>query len=168
MARHRSGGWRDGAGLLGFVALCLGVAGLGGWVTRTSVDTWYQQLAKPGFTPPDGVFPPVWTALFLLMAVAAWRVWRRRERPGRGRALAVFGGQLVLNLGWSVLFFGWRAPGPALAEIVLLLAAIIATMRLFAPVDRWAAYLLLPYLAWVTYAAALNGAIWWLNNGAGG
>jgi len=154
---------RDLLGLLAFLAGCLVVSGLGGAVTATSVDGWYPTLAKPAFTPPDVLFPPVWTALFVLMAVAGWRVWRRPESEARTVALNWFGGQLVLNLMWSVIFFGLQAPGWALLEIGALLAAIGATLRAFLRLDGWAAAAFAPYLLWVVFAAVLNGAIWWLN-----
>ncbi|MEF8792819.1 TspO/MBR family protein [Thiohalorhabdus sp.] len=154
---------RDLLGLLGFVAVCLAVSGLGGAVTATSVGTWYPELAKPWFTPPEEVFGPVWTALFLLMAVAAWRIWRGPPARGRLAALNWFGVQLVLNPLWSVVFFGLRAPGWALVAIMLLLAAIVGTVRRFWGLDRWAGAALIPYLAWVAFAASLNGGIWWLN-----
>jgi tryptophan-rich sensory protein len=154
---------RDVLGLLAFVAGCLVVSGLGGAVTATSVATWYPTLERPAFTPPDGVFPPVWTALFVLMAVAAWRIWRLTESEGRTVALNWFGAQLVLNLMWSVIFFGLQAPGWALVEVMLLVGAIGATMRAFLRLDGWAAAALVPYLLWTGFAAILNGAIWWLN-----
>jgi tryptophan-rich sensory protein len=150
-------------GLLAFIAGCLVVSGLGGAITATSVGTWYPGLTKPFFTPPDTVFPPVWTALFVLMAVAGWGIWRTPAARARTAALNWFGAQLVLNLMWSVLFFGMRAPGWALLEIALLLAAIAATLRAFWRLRRWAALALVPYLLWVGFAAALNAAIWWLN-----
>ena len=149
--------------LIGFVAGCLVIAGVGGAVTSLTVDDWYQTLVKPSFNPPDGVFAPVWTTLYVMMGVAAWRVWRRREASTRGRALVFFGVQLGLNLLWSVLFFGLMLVGAALVEIVVLLAAIIATTVAFARIDRPAAWLMMPYAAWVTFALVLNGAIWWLN-----
>lgn len=154
---------RDLAALAGLLALCLAVGGLGGMVTATSVDTWYPTLSKPGFTPPDWVFAPVWTALYLLMAVAAWRVWRCRDAPDRSRALAVFGVQLALNLGWSVLFFGLQMVGAAAVEVIVLLAAIVACALLFRRIDGTAAVLLAPYALWVAYAAALTISIWTLN-----
>ncbi len=150
-------------GLLASLALCFAVSGLGGLITAQSVGTWYQDLAKPVFNPPDWVFAPVWTTLYLLMAVAAWRVWRRAGwRDGRA-ALTAFGGQLALNLGWSATFFGLRMPGSALAVVLVLLAAIAVTTRLFWAVDRPAGLLLVPLLAWVGFATALNAAIWLLN-----
>jgi tryptophan-rich sensory protein len=150
------------AALAGFILLCLLVAAVGGAVTASSVGTWYQGLAKPSFNPPDWVFGPVWTTLYILMAIAAWRVWRlelARRRP----ALALWALQLALNLCWSFVFFGARAIGPALAEIVVLLAAILATLVLFWRLDRLAGALLVPYAAWVAFAAVLNAALWRLN-----
>ncbi len=154
---------RDIAGLVAFLALCLAVSGLGGLITATSVGDWYQALARPPFNPPDSVFAPVWTALFVAMAVAGWRVWRRAGlRRARG-AFVAYALQLVLNLAWSALFFGLRSPALALLEIVFLLAAIVATGWLFWRVDRAAGLLFAPYAAWVAFATVLNAAIWWLN-----
>ena len=155
-----AGSW---VALLGFVALCLGVAAIGGWATSISVDGWYQTLDKPRWTPPDRVFAPVWTILYLMMAVAAHRVWRRAGVKGGRGPLALFGVQLALNLLWSILFFGLQRIGLALLDIVLLWTAIAATAVAFWRIDRLAGILLLPYLGWVTYAVALNAAIWHLN-----
>lgn len=160
-AAFSSGG--DLPALIGFVAGCLAVAGIGGAVTALTVNDWYQTLVKPPFNPPDGVFAPVWTTLYVMMGVAAWRVWRRRGASTRGRALLFFGVQLGLNLLWSILFFGLTAVGAAFVEIVVLIAAIVATTVAFARIDRAAAWLMVPYAAWVTFAVVLNGAIWWLN-----
>jgi len=113
--------------LAGFVALCFAVAAVGGAVTATSVGTWYAGLAKPSFNPPNWLFGPVWSALYLMVAVTGWRVWRRRGQSGARVALAAWGLQLVLNLGWSFVFFGARMIGAALVEIVLLLVAILVT-----------------------------------------
>jgi tryptophan-rich sensory protein len=156
-------GKRDAAALAGFVALCLAAGATGGAVTRTSVGTWYAALDKPAFTPPDWVFGPVWTALYVMMAVAAWRVWRRADAAGARPALGLWALQLALNLCWSFLFFGARLVGAALAEIAVLFVAILATALLFRRVDRAAAWLLAPYAAWVAFAALLNAAIWILN-----
>lgn len=158
--RHETAPGRRLGALVFWLLVCLGVGALGGLVTSASVETWYQELAKPLFTPPDWVFAPVWTALYALMAVA---VWRARE-CGAGRlALALFGLQLAANLGWSALFFGLRRPDLALAEIAVLFALIVATIGAFRVRSRLAAALMVPYALWVAYAAALNGAIWWLN-----
>ncbi|MBP7065778.1 TspO/MBR family protein [Ferrovibrio sp.] len=149
-------------------AACFGIAGLGAWVTREPVRGWYQSLAKPaGLTPPDIAFPIIWNLLFAMMALAAWLAWRRWQRlETRGWGIwLLFGLQLGLNLLWSVLFFGLQQPAWALAEIGLLWLAILACQRGFAGLDRRAGWLLLPYLAWVGYAALLNGLIVWLNRG---
>jgi translocator protein len=149
--------------LAAWVAGCLGVSAIGGAVTRSSVGGWYQTLAKPAFNPPDWVFTPVWLALFVLMGIAAWRVWRRHGFSGAAAPLGVFAIQLGLNLGWSILFFGLRAPGWALVEIVVLWTTVLATAILFYRADRTAGWLLVPYLLWVGFAVVLNAAIWRLN-----
>ena len=146
-----------------FIALCLGVSALGGLATATSVGTWYQGLQKPPFNPPDWVFAPVWTTLYVLMGTAAWRIWRRRGVEDNRLALTLFAIQLALNLVWSFLFFGLQRIDLALLEIVLLLLAIAATIALFWPIDRWAAWLLAPYLLWVGFATLLNASLWILN-----
>jgi tryptophan-rich sensory protein len=149
--------------LLAFVAVCLGVSSIGAAITYSSIDTWYPSLAKPAFTPPDWVFAPVWTALYLMMAVAAWRIWSHGGRPEVNLALACFGVQLTLNLLWTVLFFGLRSPAAALVEIIVLLVAIGVTVIAFYRVDRVAGWLLVPYLAWTAFAAVLVHGIWRLN-----
>lgn len=154
---------RELLGLVGFLAACFAVSAIGGVVTATSVGSWYQELEKPAFNPPDWVFAPVWTTLYILMAIAGWRVWRCAHSAARTTALIVFAGQLSLNLAWSILFFGLQSIGGALLEIILLLAAIVVTIALFWRIDRPAAVLLLPYLLWVSYAALLNGSLWLLN-----
>jgi tryptophan-rich sensory protein len=160
---HRSSTGGSWVALLGFIALCLGVAAIGGWATSISVGGWYQALDKPEWTPPDRIFAPVWTILYLMMAVAGYRVWRGGPSKGRQDALALFAIQLALNMLWSILFFGSQRIGLALLDILLLWAAIAATGFAFWRVDRLAGLLLLPYLAWVTYAVSLNAAIWRLN-----
>ena len=154
---------RNLVALAGFVALCFAVAAAGGAVTATSVETWYAGLAKPPFNPPDWVFGPVWTALYLMIAVAGWRVWRRRGESGAWLALGAWGLQLSLNLSWSMLFFGAQMIGAALVEIAVLLAAILITAALFWRIDRIAGVLLVPYTAWVSFATVLNAALWRLN-----
>ena len=153
----------DLAGLVLFVALCLGIGALGAAVTETSVETWYAGLAKPSFNPPDAVFGPVWTVLYILMGVAAWRVWRIADRDIARGPLTLFALQLALNLGWSVVFFGLQKIGAAVATIVVLDVAILVTMLAFRTIDRVAALLMAPYLAWATFATVLNIAIWQLN-----
>jgi tryptophan-rich sensory protein len=143
--------------------LCLAVSGGGGAITATSVDTWYQALEKPPFNPPDWLFAPVWTALYILMGIAAWRIWRLRSFEGTRMAFAVFGAQLCLNLAWSFLFFGLQRIDLALLEIIILLIAIITNTIVFWRIERLAGLLFVPYAVWVTYATILNASLWLLN-----
>ncbi len=137
---------------------------LGGSVTIHAVATWYPKLVKPWWTPPAWTFGPVWTLMYALMGLAAARVWVRRGRTRGGRqSLVLFAGQLALNCAWSFLFFGMRVPGYAFAEILLLWIAILALAIWWWWLDRVASLLLLPYLLWVAFAAALNAVIWNLN-----
>ena len=154
---------RQVLGLAAFVLICFAAAGLGGLVTTARIPIWYADLAKPAWTPPDWTFGPVWTALYLMMAFSAWLVWRQAGLAGARLPLALFGIQLVLNSLWSVLFFGLQSPGAAAVEIVLLWAAILATLLAFWKRSNLAGALLVPYLAWVSFAAVLNVAIWWMN-----
>lgn len=146
----------------GFIFVCLGISALGGLATASSVDTWYQTLSKPAFNPPDWVFAPVWTALYLMIAIAGWRLWRVNGFNDR-LAFAAYGLQLALNLLWSILFFGLQWTGAALIELVVLWLAIAATIVLFWRHDRIAGVLLVPYLGWVGFAGVLNAALWRLN-----
>ncbi len=155
--------WRSVAVLMGLVALCLAVGAIGGWVTQASVQTWYPTLAKPWFTPPNWLFGPAWTVLYVTMAIAAWLVWRSEDRVRAHDALYLFAIKLALNLGWSLVFFGLRDPGLALIEVVVFWLAIAATTRAFWQLDRRSGLLMVPYLAWVAFAALLNAAIWWMN-----
>ena len=150
-------------GLLGFFAVSFIVSGLGGLLTASSIQDWYPGLVKPAFNPPNWIFGPVWSLLYLMMAVAAWRVWRTAGWRGARLALTLYFIQLALNLGWSALFFGMRQPAWALADCVVLLLLIIATGLRFSRHDRVAGMLFLPYAAWVAFAALLNGAIVALN-----
>lgn len=154
---------RDYGTLAVFVAICLAIAALGGLATATSVETWYPTLVKPVFNPPNWLFGPVWTVLYLMMAVAGWRVWRCGGSPIQRRAMLAYAIQLLLNLIWSILFFGLRLIGFAFVEIIALLTAIVVTALLFWRVDRPAGLLFVPYAAWVAFATVLNGAIWRLN-----
>ncbi|MBL8829732.1 MAG: tryptophan-rich sensory protein [Planctomycetaceae bacterium] len=150
-------------GLVVSLVLCFAAAGIGGWLTSLSINGWYRTLMMPSFAPPDWIFGPVWTALYLMMAVAAWLVWReRRVRPATV-PLAIFAGQLILNIAWSGLFFALQSPGLAAGEVVLLWLAILATIIAFRRVSSFAATLLVPYLLWVSFATVLNFAIWRLN-----
>lgn len=148
-------------------------AALAGWFLLTysasatavfvSTGGWYSGLAKPTWNPPGWLFGPVWTVLYAMMAVAAWRAWLHGGWAWQKTALRLYLIQWALNALWTPLFFGLNQPGWALAEILVLLAAILATMRAFWRVDRPAGILLLPYAAWVAFATLLNGAIWRLN-----
>ena len=146
------------------IAIPLVVGGLGGIATASSIPTWYQGHNKPAWNPPNWVFGPVWTLLYLLMGVASWLIWRRGwDNPQVQAALGLFGIQLLLNLFWSLIFFGLRSPGWALLEIVVLWGFMLATMVQFYRLESTAGLLLIPYQLWVTFAAALNAAVWQLN-----
>ena len=147
--------------LAGFMLLCLAVGGLGGWITAPSVIAWYPTLSKPEWNPPSWVFGPVWTTLYVMMAVAAWLVWLKPETTRT--ALILFFIQLALNSLWSFLFFGAQSPGLALIDILALWLALALTIHAFFEHSRTASLLLLPYLAWVSFAAFLNFSIWQLN-----
>ena len=133
-------------------------------ITHPNISTWYAGLQKPGFTPPNWAFPIAWTLLYAMMAYAFWRILALPEsRPGRSAAIVAFFTQLVLNGLWSFAFFGGKSPIAGLVVIVALIVAIIGTIRTFWRLDRTAGLLLVPYLAWVSYATLLNGTIWRLN-----
>jgi tryptophan-rich sensory protein len=156
-------GTKQYLGLAAWMAICVGGGALVGLSTAGGDSAWYQALAKPSWTPPAVVFGPVWTALYAAMAIAAWRVWRSGGWLAHRGALALFGCQLVVNFAWSFLFFTAQQIGWALADILALWILIAWTIRRFAAVDPPAAWLLAPYLAWVTFAAFLNGAIYRLQ-----
>jgi tryptophan-rich sensory protein len=137
---------------------------LGSLATMPNIPTWYAGLVKPGFTPPNWLFGPVWTLLYAMMAYAMWRILSLPDSlPGRSTAIATFFVQLALNALWSWAFFGAHSPAAGLVVILAMIVAIVATIRAFWPLDRAAAYLLVPYLVWVAYATALNAAVWRLN-----
>lgn len=150
---------------LGLAAFCLAAvaAAVTGSLSAVSASDQYQDLVQPTWAPPPFLFGPVWTVLYALIAVSGWLVWRRSGWSGARTALSVYAVQLVLNALWTPLFFGAGLFGLAFAEIVLLWVAIVATVVLFARHSRPAAALLVPYVAWVTFAGALNLAIWTLN-----
>lgn len=148
--------------LVVFGAAVAAAAVIGG-IAASSASERYAALERPSWAPPSWLFGPVWTALYVMIAVAGWLVWRQAGVSGARAALSVFGVQLVLNALWTPLFFGADRFGLAFAEIVVLWLAIVATIVLFRRHSKPAAALLVPYLAWVTFAAALNFAIWQLN-----
>lgn len=152
----------DAVALALSLAVCFAAAAIGSFLTSDAVTAWYAGLRKSPLNPPNWVFAPVWTLLYTLMAVAAWLVWRRRDRPILF-PLGLFALQLGLNVAWSWLFFYLHNPAAALVEIVALWLSILATATAFWRVSRPASYLLLPYLIWVGFAAVLNFAVWRLN-----
>lgn len=152
--------------LLVSILVPLGVGFLGGQVTARSLKDWYPTLEKPSWNPPNAVFAPVWTLLFIAMGVAVYRVWGvGLDDPQVQVTLALFVVQLVLNFLWSLCFFGLRSPGLALLEIVFLWLAVVATTVAMGRVDTLSGWLLAPYVAWVSFAAVLNAAVWRLNRG---
>jgi len=137
---------------------------LGAFFTTPSIPTWYAALIKPVLNPPSWVFGPVWTTLFALMGIAAFLVWKMGlDRKDARIALGIFIGQLALNSLWSIIFFGLHSPAAAFVEIVFLWFAIIWTIVVFYKISKPAAYLLLPYIFWVSFAVYLNFSIWMLN-----
>ena len=147
-------------GLWGFIGACF-VAALSGALFRPG--RWYEGLKKPSWRPPNWLFAPAWTLLYAMIAIAGWLVWREHGFAGAPVALALWALQLALNAAWSGLFFGLRRMDLALAELVALWLAIAATIAAFAPLQATAAWLMAPYLAWVTFAGVLNFAMWRLN-----
>ena len=146
------------------LGLPLLAGGVGAAVTVPALAPWYADLAKPAWTPPAGVFGPVWTLLYLAMGLASWLVWRQGWRRHEvRRALLLLAGQLVLNLLWSIFFFGLRAPGLAFLDIMLLWIALAAALTYTRQVSGLGTALLVPYLGWVSFAGALNAAVWYLN-----
>ena len=147
------------------VAICLAVGYLSSITTQSSIKTWYPTIEKPIFNPPNWVFAPVWTMLFILMGIAAGLVWNKLESNKElvKKGLLFFTIQLLLNALWSYLFFGLNNVLLALIEIILLWLIIYETYHIFRQIDKKASYLLIPYLAWVGFATILTGSIFWLN-----
>jgi benzodiazapine receptor len=160
---------RDWPALIGWIVLSQAAGLIGSIANRRSAE-FYATLEQPGWAPPSWVFAPVWTMVYVLMGIAAWLVWR--ERPAspqanrtRRAAIIAFLVQLALNALWTWIFFAWRQGALAFAEILVLWACIMLTIMLFGRVQRAAAWLLAPYLAWVSFAAVLTWTIWQLNAG---
>ncbi len=145
---------------MAFIVACAAAASPG-LIVRPG--TWYRQLEKPSWRPPDWLFGPVWLVLYILIAISGWLVWRKAGFDGAALALTIYALQLVLNGLWSVVFFGLRRPDLAFVEIVCLWLSIVATIAAFYSIDAAAALILLPYAIWVTFAVALNFRIWRLN-----
>jgi len=156
--------WKRVAKIVAAVGVCLLAGAVGGLFSSPAIPGWYAALQKPAFNPPNWIFGPVWTALYVMMGIAAFLAWDKGwRRPGVRPALIVFAAQLALNVLWSALFFGARSPAAALVDIIALWLAILAALILFARVSKAGAVLMVPYLAWVTFATALNVAIVALN-----
>ena len=149
--------------LLVFVILCLLAGRLGAMITAPALESWYPGLQKPAWTPPDVAFPVAWSLIFLAIGIAAWLVWKQAARGEARWPLSLFFLQLVLNVLWSFAFFGLRSPFLGLVDIVLLIAAVVATTLSFYKISEIAGWLFLPYILWLGYAAMLNFAIWRLN-----
>lgn len=153
--------------LTAFLLIVFAVSAIGSWVTMPAIDGWYANIEKPAFNPPNYVFGPVWTLLYIMIAVSGWLVWNRlsgkvAERLST-RAMQVYAGQLLANFLWSIFFFGMQNPQLALVDIVLLLILIVYNIRQFMRIHKVAAYLLIPYLLWVSFASVLNASIVALN-----
>lgn len=149
--------------LIAFIAVIFIVQLLGYFWTEESVNTWYTTLNKPSWTPPNWLFGPVWTVLYLLIAVSGWLIYRKPRSMMRTIALGFWGLQLVLNLLWSYFFFAQQSPGLGLMDIIALCLSICLTISCAWNVSRLASLLLIPYLLWVLYATALNTSIWLFN-----
>ena len=146
------------------LAIPLSIGAIGAYFTASSVDTWYTTLSKPSFNPPNGIFGPVWTTLYILMGISAYLVWQKRAQIKQfPRTVAIYLIQLVLNLLWSFIFFYAHELGLALIEIVMLLVAIIINARVFYKIDQTAGLLFIPYILWVSFATALTYSIFSLN-----
>ena len=152
-------------GLIVILIVCQATGGLGAIATTPQIDTWYAQLNKPSWNPPPWVFGPVWTTLFVLMGIAAWLVWKQGGFKAARLPLSLFGMQLLLNLAWSWIFFHFHAMGIAFFELLALWVAIAACIATFWNKSKVGAMLLLPYLAWVSFAGLLNFTLWQLNAG---
>lgn len=155
---------RQVVSLLGWLLISFAAAAIGGAATA-GAGSFYQQLSRPGWAPPEWLFAPVWSVLYLLIGVAAWLVWRERGFRGARTALTLFLVQLAANALWTWLFFAWRQGALAFGEILVLWALILGTLVAFWRVRALAGALLLPYLLWVSYATALTYTVWQLNPG---
>ncbi|MDD3004715.1 TspO/MBR family protein [Flavobacterium sp.] len=154
-----------GAKIAILIIICLGIGYASSMVTQNGVTTWYPTIEKPSFNPPNWIFAPVWTLLYICIAVAGGIIWDKIEtHPLAKKALLLFTIQLILNTLWSFLFFGLRNPLIALIEIILLLLMIYETYMIFNKINKIAGYLFVPYLLWVSFAMFLNASIWWLNS----
>lgn len=145
------------------VSIPLAVGGVSGFATASSINTWFVQLNKPVFNPPNYVFGPVWTLLYILMGVSIYQIIQTPKAYIRKKAIVIFGVQLFLNFLWSFLFFKFQLLGLAFLEIILLWVFILSMIIIFRKINKSAAYLQIPYLLWVSFASVLSGSIWYLN-----
>jgi tryptophan-rich sensory protein len=147
------------------IFICLFAGFVGSYFTTPAIPTWFATLQKPSFAPPNWVFFPVWTSLFIMMGISLFLIWQKGWEDKKVKtAIYIFAGQLVLNALWSFAFFGLRSPLLGLMEIIILWIAILATILSFMRVSRTSAYLLIPYILWVSFAAFVNFSIWSLNS----
>ena len=145
------------------IVFCQLAGFLGSLFTTPTIPTWFKTLNKPFFTPPNWIFSPVWISLFILMGISLFMVWRKQDHPRFKMTLIFFLIQLILNILWSVAFFGLRSPLLGLIDIILLWGAILLTIQHCLRVSRMAGFLLLPYIIWVSFAVGLNFSLWILN-----
>jgi tryptophan-rich sensory protein len=148
---------------IGSILLCLGIGALSGIATSSGVKTWYIDIIKPVFNPPNYVFAPVWTVLYFLMGVSFYLILQGPKSVEKSKAIRLFLLQLTLNFAWSFLFFKFHLIGIAFIEIILIWLAVLAMILQFYKVNRLAAKLQIPYLLWLSFATVLNASIWWLN-----
>lgn len=146
------------------ILIPLAIGFLGSYFTATSIDTWYTQIQKPFFNPPNWIFAPVWTTLFILMGISFFLVWQKNFGKEKTKLLTIYTLQLTLNFFWSVFFFGMQNPILAFGEILILLGLIATNIWIFFKVSKIAGYLLIPYFLWVCFASLLNGSIAYLNS----
>lgn len=159
--RPISKGWHPGVKLLICLLVCYGIAATAGYATIPEIPGWYANLIKPPFNPPNWLFGPVWTSLYTMMAVSAWLVWKQQDQPDEAHreALMIFILQLIFNFAWSFLFFAWHFLMVLFVDVMFLWLMILLTLLRFRKLSKFAAWLLVPYLLWVTYASVLNGWI---------
>jgi len=145
------------------IVICLTIGSVSGYATAAEIPGWYAILQKPSFNPPNWLFGPVWTTLYILMGISFWLIWKSEDSPLKQKAILYFVIQLTLNFFWSIIFFSLHQTGWALLEIIALWIFILLSILSFRPISKIAAYLLVPYLCWVSFAAVLNFFIWRLN-----
>lgn len=146
------------------VFLCVFIGSIAGFITAGEASgAWFRNIQKPTFQPPNWLFAPVWTTLYIMMGIALWKVWQQPASTARNSAMALFFAQLFFNFWWSIIFFSWHLIDVALIDIIILWVLIVITIFRFAKQSKLAAWLLVPYISWVSFATILNYAIWKLN-----